>query len=315
MFCHKCGSQIPDGGKFCPKCGASSQTVDDSKATAAAVQKTAAQPAATAPAPVPANQQAPAAPAPAPKPANTVDVKNIIKSPPKVVTLDGAMDFKAAEQALEGGLKVQAFSGLFSSPQPSEVRVDSLTMVYEPVHRVRAVYEGNFEVAKEFNLALDPDTVKVTIDGKSYDIKPVASGGGLFGGGGSSSLKLTGTEVVKKRKEKAVYYDMNGVLKNNVDAYVRGKKTKSFDPKKQIPRAQILGTQFDASGLTEQVITPDIIQRQPNAKKTIDEKITVDIDTIYFPKYKALVTNLKNSQQKYVIFSAVDKQVFQTENF
>jgi hypothetical protein len=37
--------------------------------------------------------------------------------------------------------------------------------------------------------------------------------------------------------------------------------------------------------------------------------------TVYYPKYKALVTNLKNNEQKYVIFSAVDKQVFSTETF
>jgi hypothetical protein len=293
MFCPKCGTQIPDGGKFCPSCGAAIQQQTNANAVKQA----------------PAPQQ----PAKPPAPTNTVDVKNIIKSPPKVATLDNIMDFKAAEKALEDGLKTQAFSGLFSSVQPSEVRVDSLTMIYEPVHRVRAVYEGSFEVVKDFNLALDPDTVKVTIAGKSYDIKPTGSGG-LFGGS-SSSLKLTGTELVKKRREKAIYYDMNGVQKSNIDNYVRGKKTKTFDPSKKIPRAQILGTQFDASGLTDQVITPEIVQRQQNAKKTIGEKITVDVDTIYFPKYKALVTNLKNSQQKYVIFSAADKQTFQTETF
>jgi hypothetical protein len=108
---------------------------------------------------------------------------------------------------------------------------------------------------------------------------------------------------------------MNGVQKNNIEAYTKGKKTVKLDPSKQMPRTQVLGTKFDASSLSDKVVTPEIIQRQQNAKKTMSEKITVDIMTVYYPKYKALVTNLKNNEQKYVIFSAVDKQVFSTETF
>ena len=314
MFCPKCGGQVPDGGKFCPKCGGALPDVSSTKEELKqALKANPVQVEAAAPAPAPAVA---VAPAPAPAPGTVVDVKNIIKSPAKNVTLDGIIDFKAAEVALESeGLKTKAFSGIFSSAQAHEVRVDSLTMIYEPVNMVRAVYEGTFEVVKDFNLALDPDTTKVVIESKSYDIKPVASGGGLFGGGSSSSLKLTGTETINKRKEKGVYYDMNGVMKMNIETYIKGKKTAPFDPAKQMTRTQVLATTFDASGLSDKVITPDIITRQLNAKKTVSEKITVDTMTVYYPKYKALVTNLKNNQQKYVVFSGVDKSLFSTETF
>jgi hypothetical protein len=333
MFCPKCGSQVPEDGKFCPKCGASMPNVDDTKAELkealknSSPPKDAPKPADTASshAPVqstttpvaaatPPAQPAPPMPQPATSaaaPAPVIDVKNIVKSPPRIVTLE-SMDFKAAEAALESELKVRAFSGVFSSAQPNEVRVDSLTMVYEPVNMVRAVYEGTFEVVKEFNLSLDPGTVSLELAGKSHEIAEVASGG-MFGGG--SQFKITGTETVKKRIEKGLYYDMNGVQKNNLENYIKGKKIVSFDPAKQMPRTQVLGTSFDASGLADKVLTPDIVQRQQNAKKTVEERITVDTMTVYYPKYKSMVTNLKNQQQKYLIFSGVDKQVFPTETF
>lgn len=299
MFCSNCGKELKSTDKFCPGCGKSVNAQGDSQATVT---------------PEPNRDQQPTAKT---VPSHSLDVKNIVKSPPKVMVVEESIDFKGAEHALEAeGLKTKAFSGVFSSPMPNEVRVDSLVKVYEPIHMVRAVYEGTFEVAKEFNLQLDSDTVKIDLDGKSYDIKPVAqAGSGLFGGSAAPSLKLTGTETVKKRNEKAVYYDMKGVLKPAIANYVSGKNTDSFNPSQQKARTEVLGTDFHATGLSDKVLTPDIILRQQNAKKTVSERITVDIQTIYYPKYKALVTNLKNSQQKYLIFSAVDKQVFGSETF
>jgi hypothetical protein len=269
------------------------------KAGGKAVQQPAAQPATVAP----------------PKPA--IDVKKIVKKPPEVVSLKETVDFKAAEAALETeGLKTNAFSGFFSKAQPSEVRVDSLTKIYEPVHRVRAVYEGKFEIAKDFTLQLDPDTTKVVIDEKIYKVEPPVAQGGMFSGGLASTLKLTGVETVDKRVEKAVYYNMNGVENATIGNYVKGKETVPFDSNKAASgRAQVLGTNFDASGLTDRVLTPDIVQRPQNAKKTLSEQISVEVQTVYFPKYKALVTSLKNSQQRSLIFSAVDKQILNTENF
>jgi len=298
MYCYKCGNKIDEGFNFCAKCG----TPVPGKVI---MQPGTPQPAVTA-------QPAPAQPA---KVVAVIDVKDIIRKPPVVVSLRETVDFKGAEAALETeGLKAKAFSGLFGGPQASEIRVDSLVKVYEPIHMVRAVYEGTFEVMKDFNLALDMDTVKLVLDGKTYDTKAVGTGG-VFGGGAAPSIKLTGTETIKKRAEKGMYYDMNGVQKNNIEAYVKGKDSVPYDPKKEMARTQVLGTNFSAANLTDKVLTPDIIKRLQNAKTTIGERITVDIQTIYYPKYKALVTNLKNKQQKYLIFSAVDKQVFNTETF
>ena len=290
MYCPKCGTLVEDDHNFCPKCG----TQMPGKAVHA-----------------PVKQQKSASPAPT-KPA--IDVQNVIKRPPVVVSLRETVDFKGAETALDNeGLKTRAFSGMFNSAQPNEVRVDALTKVYEPVHMVRAIYEGEFEVMKEFTLQLDPGTVKLLLDGKPHDIPP-AVGGGTFGGA-TSSLKLAGMENIKKRVEKGAYYDMNGVQKNNIENFIKGKDSIPFDPSKQVARTQVLATKFDASGLADKVMTPDIVQRVQNAKSTVKESITVDIQTIYYPKYKALVTNLKSQQQKYLIFSAVDKQILSTETF
>lgn len=333
MFCPKCGSEIHEGYKYCANCGANAPKTTQEAAPA---PKPVAAPAPPAPKPVekapekplaadiekakkepaPAPVAAPA-PAPAPPPPKPViDVKKIIKSPPKVLAVEGTLDFKAAEHALVSeGLKTSAFSGFFSKAAATDVRVDSLTKIYEPVHMVRAVYEGTFEVVKDFNLNLDPNTVKVELAGKVHEVKPVAQGGGLFSSGASNALKLTGTETIKKRNEKAVYYDMNGVRKDNIGQYVKGKKTSPFNPEKEESRTQVLGTHFDASHLTDLVLTPDIVQRVQNANKKLDEIITVDIQTVYYPKYKAVVTNLKNSQQRHLIFSAVDKQVLSAETF
>lgn len=318
MFCNQCGADIKEGFKFCAKCGAPIATVQAPAAAAPAAKgkaakgkkAIAAQPAPVAPQPAPIASAPVIAAAPAgPKP----DVKNIVRKPPVVVSLQETLDFAAAERELEGGLKCKAFSGFFSSAQPSEVRVDSLVKFYEPVHMVRATYEGTFEVMKDFNLNLDPGTVKLSLDNKVYDIKEVASGGAF--GGGSSTLKLTGMETVNKRVDKAMCYDMNGVQKSQIEIYVKGKQTLPFNPSKQMARTTILGTNFSAANLTDKVLTPDIVQRVNNAKRLVEEKITVDIQTIYYPKYKAQVTSLKNQQSKYLVFSAVDKQVFSTELF
>lgn len=319
MFCHKCGAKIDDASAFCLKCGVKtpSDVASGGKAVAKAEKKTTGK-AAKTPAPVAQPQPAPQPVAPAQPvakiaPNALADVKTI-KSPPKILSLKETIDFKGAETALENeGLKTKAFAGFFSSPLPTEVRVDLLVKIYEPIHMVRAVYEGTFEVMKDFNLSLDPGTTKLVLDGKTYDITEVASGGAF--GGSSAPLKLTGMETVKKRVEKAVYYDMNGVQKNNIQGFVQGKPTVSFDSGKTMPRCQVLGTNFSALGLTDKVLTPDIVQRMQNAKNTVDERITVDIQTIYYPKYKATVTSLKNNQQKYLVFSAVDKQVMGTETF
>lgn len=305
MFCPHCGTEVKEGHKFCAHCGAKVQMTPEKKKEAPPP----ASPKQAASAPKPA-----AAPAPAVPPKPPIDVKNIIKNPPKTMAVEAALDFKAAEHTLvNDGLKTQAFAGLFSRPQPSEVRVDSLTLVYEPVHMVRAVYEGTFEVTKDFNLALDPDTVKVELAGKAHEVKPTA-GGGLFGGA-SNTLKLTGTETIKKRNEKAVYYDMNGVRKDHIGNHVKGKKTVAFDPHKDRARTAVLGTKFDASDLTDLVLTPDIVQRMQTANKLLDERITVDVQTIYYPKYKATVTNLKSNEQRNLVFSGVDKQVLPSEHF
>lgn len=320
MFCSKCGTEIKPGFKFCPKCGSPAQTPP----AAPAPQPT------SQPAPQPAAQPAPqkagkkagkkAAPAPQPTPQPAakpaIDVKKIVKKPPEVVSLKETLDFKGAENALEAeALKVNAFAGFFSRPQPSEVRVDSLTKIYEPIHRVRALYEGKFEIAKDFTLPLDPGTVEVVIDGKSYKVEPSVAQGGIFGGGSGATLKLTGVETVDKRAEKAVYFNMNGVENTSISNYVKG-DTVAFDSKEAASgRSQVLGTNFDASDLTDRVLTPDIVQRPQNSKKTVSEQITVEVQTVYFPKYKALVTNLKNSQQRYLIFSAVDKQILSSESF
>jgi len=320
MFCNQCGADIKEGFKFCAKCGAPIATVQapvaapTAKGKAVKGKKAAAQPVQAAP-PAPVTAPAPVAVAtpvvaPAgPKP----DVKNIVRKPLVVVSLLETLDFAAAEKELEGGLKCKAFSGFFSSAQPSEVRVDSLVKFYEPVHMVRAAYEGTFEVMKDFNLNLDPGTVKLSLDNKVYDIKEIASGGAF--GGSSSNLKLTGMETVNKRVDKAVCYDMNGVQKNQIEIYVKGKQTLPFNTSKQMARTTVLGTNFSAANLTDKVMTPDIVQRVNNAKRLVEEKITVDIQTIYYPKYKAQVTSLKNQQSKYLVFSAVDKQVFSTELF
>lgn len=295
MYCYKCGNKIDEGFNFCAKCG--------TPVPGKVIQQPAVQPVA---------QPAPAQPTKAPA---VVDVKDIVRKPPVVVSLRESIDFKGAETALETeDLKTKAFSGFFGGPQAGEIRVDSVIKIYEPVHMVRAVYEGTFEVMKDFNLGLDNDTVKLVLDGKTYDVKPVG-GGGTFGGGAAPSIKLTGAETIKKRVEKGMYYDMNGVQKNNIEAYVKGKETVPYDPKKEMARTQVLGTNFSAANLTDKVLTPDIVKRLQNAKTTIGEKITVDIQTIYYPKYKALVTNLKGNQQKYVVFSGVDKQIFNTETF
>ena len=97
--------------------------------------------------------------------------------------------------------------------------------------------------------------------------------------------------------------------------YVKGKQTLPFNTSKQMARTTILGTNFSAANLTDKVLTPDLVQRVNNAKRLVEEKITVDIQTIYYPKYKAQVTSLKNQQSKYLVFSAVDKQIFSTELF
>jgi hypothetical protein len=305
---------LKEKSKFCAKCGATVSAAEAAPAKAAKVakavkgaKKAEAAPAAVvraAPVAPPAAQLA-IAPAPA---AKTISVSNIVRKPSVVVSLQETMDFTAAEKELDSGLKAKAFAGFFSSPPLNEVRVDSLTKIYEPVNAVRAVYEGTFEVMKEFTLNLDPGTTKLSLEGKSYDIKEVASGG--------TSLKLTGAETITKRVEKGVYYDMKGVQKNQLEAIIKGKPTLPFNPAKAAgPRVQVFMSSFDSSGLTDRVLTPDLVQRVNNAKKTVDEKVTVEILTVYCPKYKATVTSLKNNQQKVLIFSAVDKQVFPTETF
>jgi|GEM_PF-2770261 len=322
MFCHQCGSEVKDGFKFCAKCGTPvtiaqlKEAIAESKKGKGSKKKGAkeapAQPAPVAQAAPVQIQTPPAAPATVAK-APTVQVSNIVTKPPVVVSLQETLDFAAAEKELESGLKTKAFAGFFSSPLPQEIRIDALTKTYEPIHMVRATYEGTFEVMKDFVLNLDPGTAKLDLDGKKYDIKEVASGGAF--GGGSSTLKLTGMETVVKRVEKAMTYDMNGVQKSQIEQFVKGKPTMPFNPSKAMPRTTVLGTNFSAAGLTDKVLTPDIVQRVNNAKRTVDERITVDIQTIYYPKYKALVTSLKNNQQKALVFSAVDKQVFNTEVF
>ncbi len=298
MYCPRCGNQLPDGAKFCTGCGApvpkilpvTQQGRGDSQPLKAPEKK-------------------------APKQA-TIDVKNIVKNPPKIVSLRESIDFKGAEHALEGeALKTKAFSGLFSSAEAHEVRVDALTKIYEPIHMVRATYEGTFEADKEFNLQLDPDTVKVAIDKNTYDVKPPVANGGLFSGSSAPALKLTGTETIKKKSESGVYFDMKGMEKPMLEQLVKGKDTVPFDHKKKMPRTQVLETTFNPSGVTDRVLTPQIIQRPPNSKKTVDEKITVDMMTVYYPKYKATVTHLKNNQQKVLIISAVDKQLLSNETF
>lgn len=319
MFCYKCGAQMGDGYKFCPKCGATTHPEIATIASAPVPAKKGAKGAKAAPQPLaPVMQPAPQpvmqpAPVAAP-PKLSMDVKNVIRKPPAVVSPPEMIDFSGAEAALEKeGLKTRAFSGVFSSARPEEVRVDSLVKFYEPVHVVRATYEGTFEVMKDFTLPLDPGTTKLLLDSKSYDVTPVASGGAF--GGGASSIKLTGMETIVKRNEKASCYDMNGVQKNQIDNFVKGKVMQPFNPAKPMPRTTVLNTAFSAANLVDRVMTPDLVQRQMNAKRTVDEKVTVDIQTVYYPKYKAVLTNLKNSQQKALIFSAVDKQVLGTETF
>jgi len=319
MFCYKCGAQMGDGYKFCPKCGALTHPEVTNVASATVPAKKGAKGAKAAPQPVapvmmrPVPQQV-MQPMPVAPPRPSVDVKNIIRKPPAVVSPPEMIDFKGAEDALDReGLKTRAFSGVFSSAKPEEVRVDSLVKYYEPVHVVRATYEGTFEVMKDFTLSLDSGTTKILLDGKNYDVTPVATGGTF--GGGASSIKLTGMETIVKRNEKASCYDMNGVQKNQIDNYVKGKVMQPFNPAKPMPRTTVLNTAFSAANLVDRVMTPDLVQRQMNAKRIVDEKVTVDIQTIYYPKYKAVLTNLKNNTQKALIFSAVDKQVLGTETF
>ncbi len=293
MFCPKCGAEVEEGFKFCPKCGASLEGLVSKSTTA------------------------PAGPTAEKSPAQTVpqiDVKNIITKPYRVVSLKETIDFKGAENTLEQeGLKTKAFSSLFSSPQPQEVRVDSLVKIYEPVHISRVVYEGLFEVQKEFVLQLDPNTIKVSVGGKSFDVKPVSQGG-LFGGS-STTIKITGIETIRNVEERGKYYNMNGVESTVVESAVKGKELVPFNPSKEMPRTQVLTSSFKPSAARGELLTPDIVKRPSNIKNTLSEKITIETLTVYYPKYKALITNLKNGNQKYLIFSAVDKQVFSAETF
>ena len=272
------------------------------------------------PAAAPPKPTAPAAPAPkkaAPAPPKPViDVKKIIRKPPVIVALKETLDFKGAEHALETeALKTKAFSGFFSSAQPSDVRVESLTKIYEPIHLVKATYKGIFEVVKDFNLQLDPDTVKVIVDKKVHDIKPSVATGGLFGGSSAPTLKLTGSQIVNKTAQKGVYHDLNWVEKPMLENYVTGKATVAFDPKKPRSRTVILGTQARSGDHADRVMTPQIVQRPPTFKTLMEESITVETQTVYYPKYKALVANLKNNQKKYLFMSAVDKQILPSETF
>ncbi len=287
MYCSKCGQKLNEDAKFCTKCGT----------------------------PVPGGEAGKGGKTkpPGKQPAK-MDVKDIEKKPRKNVSLKESIDFKGAEKALEDGLKTKAFSGIFSSADPSDVRVDSLTKLYEPVHAVRAVYEGEFRVNKEFTLQADPDTVKLKLGGKSYDVKPPESGGGLFGGSSAPVLKLTGEQIVRKRVERGAYYDMKGVAKPNLEQLIKDKPTSPFDPKKEMKRTEVLSTDFDPSGLEDKVMAPDIIQR-PQSGKTVSEKITVETLTVYYPKYKAVVTNIKSNQKKTLVISAVNKQTMGGEKF
>ncbi len=324
MFCPRCGMQLHDDAKFCTNCGAAVPKIVPFTTSGQKVKEpvTGPQPAAQKPAqaqrqvppPKPSPKTPPKAP-PKPSQVPALDVKKIITKPPVILALKESMDFKAAEDALEsGGLKTKAFSGFFGGPQPTDLRVESLTKIYEPIHLIRATYRGIFEVLKEFNLPLDPDTIKVIMDSKVHDIESPPSAGGFFSSS-APTLKLTVSQIVNKVVEKSIYYDLNWAEKPVLENYIRDKPTVQFNPEKPIPRSAVLGTQAAPQDYTTRVLTPQIIQRPPVYKTLMEESITIETQTIYYPKYKALVANLKNNQRKYLIISAVDKQILPSETF
>lgn len=298
MYCPKCGTEVKEGYQFCPNCGAKAGEKPKVGEAAAPVA------------------QAPSAPQPAKSTGPTIDVKNIEIKGLEVVQLEETIDFKKAEKILEAdGKKIEAFSGFFGKPEPSMIRVEELVMIYEPVHTMKATYEGSFEVEKNFPLTLDPGTVKFTFDEKDYKVEQPKEKKGFFSGD-AHVYQMNIVENVVKKNEKALYFNLNGIENSTIKNFVDGMKTVPFDVQSHISgRKQLLNTDFDPSGFKDRVLVVGLVNRPPMFKKMLKEKITVEPHTIYVPKYRVLCKNLKNNQTKYMFFSAADGKVFNTETF